>query len=201
MRKLLIADDHELISQGLASFIGRDPDLKVIGATTNGHETLEFLFANEVDLVILDLNMPEMNGLECMEVIARQFPAQKVLILTIYQEEYVIKRLVDLKVRGVMNKSEQLKEIVEAIHSICDGGTYFKGIDLTDIHSHHGVTLTSREKQVITLIASGLSNHEIGQRLHISEYTVSTHRKNVMKKLSFTNIAQLVSFVENSGIF
>jgi DNA-binding NarL/FixJ family response regulator len=201
MRKLLIADDHELISQGLASFIARDPNLQVIGTTTNGHETLEFLFENEVDLVILDLNMPEMNGLECMEVIARQFPHQKVLILTIYQEEYVIKRLVDLKVRGVIDKSEQLKDIVEVIHTICEGGNYFKGIDLNSIQSHNGITLTTREKQVISLIANGLSNQEIGQRLHISEYTVSTHRKNVMKKLSFTNIAQLVSFVENSGIF
>jgi DNA-binding NarL/FixJ family response regulator len=201
MRKLLIADDHELVSHGLTSFISQDKNLAVVGTASNGREVLDFLANHEVDLVILDLNMPEMNGLECMKVIHRRFPLQKVLILTIYQEEYVIRRLINLKVKGIMNKSDHLKEIVQAIHTICNGGTHFIGIDLSDSSEQQPITLTAREKQVISLIAAGLSNAEIGSKLHISEFTVSTHRKNVMKKLNFTNIAQLVSFVENSGVF
>lgn len=198
---LIIADDHELIRQSFEDFLSANDRYEVIAKGRNGLEVLELLDRHSPDLLILDINMPEMNGLECMEIVSKKWPEQKVLILTIYEEDYVVRRLLDLGIKGIVLKSATLKMLEEAVDRIISGLTFFDQVMLPPVMKKpENVVLTPREIEIIKNIAEGLSSMEIGNKLHISEYTVSTHRKNILKKLELTNIAQLVAFARNSGI-
>lgn len=203
--QLLLADDHKIILDSLSNSLNEQPDILVMAQASTGTEVLQELQKQDFDVVILDLNMPEKNGLECMEVISKEYPHLKVLFLTIYQEEYVIKKLIELGAKGFLLKNVSLDKLIDAIHCIHNGGTYFE--DLSDLYfNKQNLTqavqdsLTPREKEIIKLTVQGLPSHEIADKLFISEYTANTHRKNILRKLKLANIAQLVAFAKSSGI-
>lgn len=201
--KLLLADDHLLILQSLSRLLNDQPHLEVIDKAVNGLEVLNKLEQNNIDIAIIDLNMPEMNGLECMQVIGKKYPTLKVLILTIYQEEYVINKLVELGVRGILLKNAAMDKMLLAIERITSGEEYFDDIKQflkPTSQFEKNVNLSNRELEIIKLIASGYSSAEIGDKLFISEFTVQTHRKNILQKLNLKNTPQLVSFAKSSGI-
>ncbi|MGK7389427.1 MAG: response regulator [Candidatus Cyclobacteriaceae bacterium M2_1C_046] len=203
--QLLLADDHKIILDSLSNSLNEQPDIMVMAQASTGTEVLQELQHQDFDVVILDLNMPEKNGLECMEVISKEYPHLKVLFLTIYQEEYVIKKLIELGAKGFLLKNVSLDKLLEVIRCIHKGGTYFD--DLPDLYFKNQQltqtghdSLTPREKEIIKLTVQGLPSHEIADQLFISEYTANTHRKNILRKLKLANIAQLVAFAKSSGI-
>ena len=203
--KLLLADDHKIILDSLSNSLNEQPDLLVMEQASTGTEVLQHLQTQTFDVIVLDLNMPEKNGLECMEIIAKEYPEAKVLFLTIYQEEYVVKKLIELGAKGFLLKNVSFDKLVEAIHRVNEGGTYFD--DLPEIFLNNKKltkaeqdSLTPREKEIIKLTVQGFPSHEIADKLHISEYTANTHRKNILRKLKLANIAQLVAFAKSSGI-
>ena len=201
--KLLLADDHLLILQSLTKLLNDQPHLEVIKTVSNGKQVVEALEEIDVDIAILDLNMPVMNGLESMEVITKKYPDLKVLILTIYQEEYVINKLVRLGVMGFLLKNTALDNMLVAIDRLNNGEKYLDDIKQfikPKSNSDKEVSLSKRELEIIKLIASGHSSLEIGDKLFISEFTVQTHRKNILQKLGLNNTPQLVSFAKSSGI-
>ncbi len=204
MIQLLIADDHPIILESLMHIIDAQEDMKIVANASNGQEVINYLEEfPEITLAILDLNMPIMNGLECMVEIQKRFPNVKVLFLTIYQEAFVIKRLMSLGAKGILLKNTDKEQIVDCIRQIVAGKTCFdkfESIINKGRYEQETVHLTEREKEIIQLVAEGLSSAEIGDKLFIAELTAQTHRKNILRKLELSNTAQLVSFARTSGI-
>lgn len=203
--RLLVADDHEIILESLIKSLNEHSSIEVTGKARNGNDVLELLKKDMFDVLLLDLNMPKKNGLECMQVIQKNHPQAKVIFLTIYQEEYVIKKLVSLGAKGFLLKNVSTKKLIEAIEAVHLGDTFFDDLPSSIIEEDKDPfkvknTLTSRELEIIRLTTEGLTGHQIGEKLFISEYTVNTHRKNILKKLNLANIAQLVAFAKSSGI-
>ncbi|GAA0188822.1 two-component system response regulator DegU [Fulvivirga kasyanovii] len=201
--KVLVADDHPIILDSIVNLLKQEENIEVVDRVTNGLEVLEVMEAQPIDLLIMDLNMPKMNGLECMEVIHKQYPSLKVIFLTIYQEEYVIRRLLKLGASGFLLKNTSLDNIIAAIERVMITGKYYDHIEEfikpKKLNEEEDV-LTHREIEIIKLLTKGYSSNEVADTLFISELTVQTHRKNILKKLNLTNTPQLVAFAKSSGI-
>ncbi|NOZ46554.1 MAG: response regulator transcription factor [Chlorobi bacterium] len=200
--KIIIADDHEVISSGIIALLQDEKDILIIKTVNNGKELLSILEELKPDIILMDMNMPEMNGLEATAIIKEKYPKIKVLVLTIYDDISLVKKFKSLNVHGYILKNVSKLELVTAIQNIFKGKTHYSH-EITDnllnnIKDYNkeeiDSSLTAREIEILTLIAEGLSNSAIGKRLYISPRTVDTHRTNLMKKLNINNIAGLVKY-------
>jgi two-component system response regulator NreC len=205
MIKVVLADDHQLILDGISYFLDSEPDIEVIACCINGKEVLEILPLQKVDVLLLDLDMPKMNGLQCAEEVQKKFPEVKIAILTMHQEKALIQKFIELGVKGYFLKTIAKEELVHAVKSIAEGKDYFPA-DVTkallkrqnivpDIHQSALLSeLTEREIEIIRLVSQGLSNKEIAKKIFISPRTADTHRTNIMRKLDLHNVAEIVRF-------
>lgn len=206
--RIAIADDHPLVSQGLKSLIENQPDITLAGIAENGEELLSILKLMPVDITLVDIDMPVKNGIETTKEIALHFPATRVIILTMHDEKSMIKQLMELGAHGYLLKNCGQDELLLAIRNVAAGKKYFSGDvtmtllndDPTPDQSPEFKLLTTREIEILTLIAMGQSNKEIGDKLFISHRTVDTHRTNVMKKLDVHNIAALVRIAYRNNL-
>ncbi len=212
MIKILLADDHTLITEGISNLLEDQLDIIISGICSNGKEVIRSLEkSTDVDLILLDIDMPIMNGLECAEELKSRFPSISVAMLTMHQEKAMIKRFIELGAKGYFLKTISKEELILAIHQIAKGGEYFTSEVTKSLISDDAPTptlalnpllkeLSEREKEIIIQIASGLSNKEIGEKLFISPRTVDTHRTNLMKKLGVNNVAGVVRFAFQNGL-
>ena len=209
--KVLLVDDHQLILDGLKSLLKNADELVVAGEANNGREALRFLGLLNVDVVLMDIDMPVMNGIDALREIKRIKPETKVIILSMHDESGMIKNLLAIGADGYLLKSTTQDELIRAIMKVAAGGKYFSAeVTLSLLNASQSVlqptkqlaeNLTIREEEILRLIAGGFSNKEIGARLFISHRTVDTHRTNLMKKLNVVNIAGLISYaIKNSLI-
>ena len=208
----MIVDDHQIIIDGLKSLLEDEADFKLIAEANNGKEALEVLNLLEVDIVLMDIDMPVMNGIEATKQILKDFQNVKVVILSMHKEGGLIKNLIAIGAHGFLLKNSDQTELIGAIRKVASGDRYFSP-DVTmsllnktsmNASSFKGIELlsqlTERETEILKLIAEGYSNKEIGEKLFISHRTVDTHRTNLMKKLDVTNIAGLIKFAIQNGI-
>lgn len=202
---ILIADDHQLIIDGLKSLLKNQDGINVSAEANNGREALRMLSFLPVDVILMDIDMPVMNGIETLKEVKNQYPDVKVIIISMHNEAGMIRSLIDLGANGYMLKSCTQDELLGAIRKVADGQSYFS----TDVtmallkQANPGQNtefLTERETEILKLIAAGFSNKEIGDKLFISHRTVDTHRTNLMKKLGVSNIAGLISYAIKNGI-
>lgn len=208
--KVLVTDDHQIIVDGLKSLLNNSTDFKVIGEANNGREALKIIENVEVDVVLMDIDMPVMNGIETLKEIRRRRLEVKVIILSMHHEAGMIKSLIDLGAMGYLLKSSPQEELAAAIRKVATGQQYFstqvtlsllnKPQNSNNAESESAGLLTERETEIIKLIAEGFSNKEIGAKLFISHRTVDTHRTNLMKKIQVENIAGLISYAIKNGI-
>ncbi len=204
---VLLADDHALIMESIEKVLQASSGLTVTYKLSNGQEVLDILARPEgrdVDVLILDINMPKVNGLDCMETINKTYPDKKVIFLTVYQEEFVIRRLKALGAKAILLKNTDTKRLVQVIHEVYNDMEVSDDLEniITDRPNiKENIKLSRREKEVIMYIAEGKSTQEIGQLLNLSELTVTTHRRNILRKLNLTNTAQIGAFAKSSGIF
>ncbi|MFT5822112.1 MAG: DNA-binding NarL/FixJ family response regulator [Crocinitomix sp.] len=212
--KILIADDHPLVAEGIKNSIISNENILIVKMAVDGREALEYIETNLVDLALLDIDMPNMNGIECATEILKHHKEVKVLMLSMYQEKSMIKKLIDLGVRGYLLKTIPTHELIEAIQTIHGGGKYFgEEINQTLLADDRDTPikplieksplvadLTKRKKEIIKLITQGLTNSQMGEQLFISPKTVDTHRTNIMKKVSVNNVAGLIRFAFQNGI-
>lgn len=208
--KVLVTDDHQIIVDGLKSLLNNSADFKVIGEANNGREALKIIENVEVDVVLMDIDMPVMNGIETLKEIRRRRLEVKVIILSMHHEAGMIKSLIDLGAMGYLLKSSPQEELAAAIRKVATGQQYFstqvtlsllnKPQNSNNAESESAGLLTERETEIIKLIAEGFSNREIGAKLFISHRTVDTHRTNLMKKIQVENIAGLISYAIKNGI-
>lgn len=205
MIRVVIGEDHAIVIDGLCSILEKDPEIEVVGTAMNGRGVLNLLEKYEVDIAILDVKMPEMNGIEATIEIRRRFPNVKVLILTMFNNHKFIVRLVEAGARGYILKNRGKEELLKAVHKIQAGKRHF-GEEITDIvmdslesKKSSGVVLTEREIDVLKLIAQGLKSKEISEKLFISPATVETHRAHLLTKLDIPSSLGLVRYAIENG--
>lgn len=214
MIRTVIADDHQLFTEGLKNILRRSDrfQFQIIGEAENGKELLPILDRTFPDLLLLDLNMPESDGLEVLQHVRNQYKEMKIVALTMYDEAKLVKSAFKAGVDGYILKNSDPSELIDAIEEVMKGKTYIGvGVHLVGIPTTNGKThradkekekfedkfikkynLTKREIEILKLISQAYSNKEIAQELFISDQTVSVHRKNIMRKLSVSNIASLI---------
>lgn len=197
--KVLIADDHELIRRGLERIISFEEDLEVVGEARDGREVLDILKSKAVDVLLLDINMPIINGIDVLKVVKRDFNALKVILLTVENQNTIIKKAIEIGADGYILKDSAGCEIVEAIRRVYFGENFIDkslmSILFEDIKSKGKRTnildsLTKREREILYLISQGLSNKEIGERLFLSEKTVKNYTTNIFSKLDVRDRVQ-----------
>lgn len=206
MIKVLLADDHPATIAGVAAFLEKEPEITVVKQAYNGQEVLEYLSHShhEVDVIVLDIEMPELNGVEAAKHIKKNYPKLKILILTMHDERAFIKRLVRVGIHGYIFKNSNKMTLISAIFSVFRKGKYFPTyiLDSEDDPSDkpdEGVNLTGREKQVLSLVGKALLAKEIARELNIGENTVNTHLKNLRNKLELPNVQSLVRYAIING--
>lgn len=201
--RIILVDDHEAFRLGIEVVLSQDTSLEVVGHASNGLCLGQILENTPCDMVILDLAMPEMDGFDILSQLKAHHPKLKCLILSMWVDQPTLRRVLELGIDGFVNKEGAARNIYEAVRSIRSGKKYFSADINEEILSNydrifhvgpHQAELTHREREVAALIASGLTNKEVADRLDISINTVQFHRSNLMKKLGLKNIAELVKY-------
>jgi len=210
MIKIVIADDHEMVIDGLMAVLENVEDYQVIGKANSGHEVLQLLQKQVPDIILMDIDMPNMNGMECTAYVKKHYSDVKVLILSMHGDAAHIKEVLNKGADGYILKNTGKKELVQAITALLKGRTYFDQAVTNELISDHRSEerkskswrmpdLSAREKEIIKLICDEKTQVEISDILSLSEHTVKTHRKNILRKLNVKNTAGLVKFaVENN---
>ncbi len=202
---ILVVDDHELVLRGISEILGKTfPTADILTAPT-GEVAMSYVSQKRIDLVTVDLELPDMSGFVLIDLIRAKSPETKILVNTIHDEIWTIKRLAERRVEGVIFKSARASSFVEAVSQILEGGTYcdrnaqslMKSIEL---QSAEEAGLSVREVEVLRLIAGGLNTEEIGARLYLSPNTIETHRRHLLEKLNVRNAAELVHRAISAGI-
>lgn len=206
--RILIADDHQLLIDGLTAVLENQPGWEILEPVNNGRALLERLGSERADLVLLDLNMPQLDGIRALEIIRAQHPSVKVLVLTNYNQPQLLAEVRKLGANGYLLKNSPASVLKTAISTVAEGGAYFEELQpqetplpayfLDEFMKKY--QLTKREVEIIRMVGSELTSREIGTQLSISEFTVNTHRKNIMRKLELKNTAGLLNFAKHHGI-
>ncbi len=214
MLRILLADDHELTRSGLRYLLEKHENWNVCGEACNGRMAVEMAEKLRPDFAILDLSMPELNGLEATRQILKRQPQLKILIFTMHETEKVIVDVLEAGARGVVLKSDVGENMVAAVESISKGRRFFTSRvaeTVVDAYlsrrsaseaadSSTQVLLTTREREVVQLLAEGKSNKQVADRLGISSRTAEGHRSEVMRKLKLGSLAELIRFAIRNGI-
>lgn len=204
--RILLADDHALVRDGMKTLLKDVSDFYVAGEASNGQEVIQKVRELSPDVVIMDISMPQMTGLEATDIIQRDFPKTKVLILTMHENEDYAYQIFKSGAAGYILKNAEKKEFIDAIRTVRKGEKFFSravsGVMSKNYvrKSQASIPITRREKEILRLIVDGLTNQEIADKLFISPRTVDTHRSNLMQKLEIKNTAGLVRFAIENGI-
>ena len=203
--KIILVDDHAIVLDGLKSLLSKIENIEIAGVANNGIEGLELLKTTKAELIITDLNMPGMEGLEFIKTIRNDFPPTKIIVLSLHDEPHFIKNIMKQRVQGYILKNDASSELVEAVERVLNGKTFFSSkINqvLMEQIDEPGADklLTERELQIIKLIVQECSNKQIAEQLFISERTVETHRKNILRKTNSNNIVGLIKYAYNNNL-
>lgn len=205
--RVFLVDDHALFLSGLRGLLARYPDIEIVGEAANGEEFLRLLPDCACDVVLMDIDMPGMNGVQATEEALRTDPPLNIVTLSMHGEESFYFRMVEAGAKGFLLKNSDIKEVVDAIRTVAGGGTYFSQELLFSLvgslkstrREEEGGNLSEREKEILLLVCKGLSNQEIGDTLFISKRTVDKHRANILEKTGCRNTANLVVYaIKNS---
>ena len=192
--KVLIADDHPLMRQGLATLLDADPSLQIVGDAKNGADAVEKATELKPDVIVMDLSMPVMDGVEATRLIREANPETKVLILTTYGTSADIAHAIDAGASGALVKDAEYDRLVSAIRAIAEGGTAFSPEIETMLKKEpHPPTLTERQRQILEHAINGLSADEISRRLNLSPFTVNEHIDAVKRKLGAANRSEAIA--------
>jgi DNA-binding NarL/FixJ family response regulator len=200
--RIIIADDHQLFRNGLKILLDAFPDFEVAGEASNGEEFLKIIRNTKADIALMDINMPEMDGVEATRRGTRICPDLKVIALSMYGEEEYYYKMVDAGAKGFLLKDSDISEVKEAIMTVTKGGSYFSQELLYHViqkikhreNESKSANLSKREKEILLKICEGLSNQEIAENLFISKRTVDKHRANLLGKTNSKNTASLILF-------
>lgn len=211
--KLLLADDHEIVRQGLRSMLEAQRDCQVVGEAADGRQAVTMTKELNPDVVILDIGMPSLNGLEATRQILKMRPQTKVLILTMHESDSVIREVLDAGARGYILKTDAGRDLVSAVESLRRNKTFFtsrvaqmildgflKGDARPQDSPSGAVRLTPRQREIVQLLAEGKSSKEVAVALDLSVKTAETHRANIMRKLDCHSVSEVVRYAIRNKI-
>jgi DNA-binding NarL/FixJ family response regulator len=204
-----IADDHQILIDGVKAVLDLEPKIEVTGFSLNGSQVVEWFKDNQADVLVLDINMPELDGIQVLKKLKGEKNKPEIIVLSSYDDVKLVKEVLQMGAKGFVPKKSAGEHIVNAVYKVAEGNQYFTDDikekmmqtllngQVKNEGSQDGVlisSLTKREVQVLKLVAQQYSTKEIGDELHISESTVETHRKNLMKKVKVKNSVGLAIF-------
>jgi two-component system response regulator NreC len=210
--RILLADDHIVMRSGLRALLERQPNLEVVGESENGHQTVELASSLKPDVIVMDIGMPILNGIEATKTIVSEQSTTAVIILSMHADESYVMRALKAGARGYLLKDSAPADLLGAIQAVSQNKSFFSpkvsrilaedyvrvlkqkgGVDSYDL-------LTSREQEILQLLAEGKANKEVAAALYISPYTVETHRKHILEKLNLHTPAELILYAVRKGI-
>ncbi len=212
--RILLADDHAIVRDGIKYLLEEEENIEVVGEASNGLEALELVEKTQPDLLIIDVRMPEMNGIEAVKILNQKPTNTKAIVLSMHDSEEYILKAIEAKAMGYLLKDADKSEVLKAIHTVYNGEKYFSG-DISnvivnnllkksvgsrtlisaseEISDHNKLNLTKKEIEILNLILLGKTNKEISIELNKSKRTIETHRFNLMKKMNVKNLIELSS--------
>jgi two-component system response regulator NreC len=205
--RILLADDHAVVRQGFRMILAGQPDMEIVGEAGNGREAVELAEKLQPDVVVMDVAMPELNGIEATRRLATSAPRARVLALSMHKDSVYVREILRAGARGYLLKDAIDRDLLAAVRAVSVGEGYLSpaisDAVLSDYRKH--VTdpidlLTSREREVLQMIAEGKTNKEIATTLNLSVYTVDAHRGHIMDKLNLHSISELVRFAIRNGL-
>lgn len=199
--RLLLVDDHQLVRDGLRARLGDIPEIDIVGEAATGQQALSAAETLRPDLALVDVGLPDINGIELTEALAHRRPDLRVLILSMYDSQGYVMSAMRAGARGYVLKDAPSAEIIAAIRAVAAGGAYFSSALTAALATHQddATALTEREREVLILVAQGDSNKRIAQKLDVSVRTVETHRLNLRRKLGIETAAGLASYALKRG--
>jgi two-component system response regulator NreC len=210
--RILLADDHVVMRKGLRALLERQSNLEVVGESENGRETIDLAASLKPDVVVMDVGMPVLNGIEATKTIVAQNPQISVVILSMHVDESYVMRALKAGARGYLLKDSAPADLMSAIRAVSQNKSFFSpkvsyilAEDYVRVLKQKGAVdsydlLTTREREILQLIAEGKSNKEIAAALNISPYTVETHRSHILEKLNLHSPAELILYAVRKGI-
>lgn len=206
MIKVLIADDHKITTDGILAFLEKEPGIEIAGIVHNGRDAIGILEKQAVDVAVLDIRMPVMDGIETTRAIASQYPKTKVVILSMFKKKAFVKGVLDAGAMGYVLKDNSKEALVYAIHAVSKGARIIPP-EILDIYfsgppeeEEEEINLTERELEILCLMVEGLTAREIGETLNIARVTAETHIRNAKSKLGISRKAQLVRWAVDKGV-
>jgi DNA-binding NarL/FixJ family response regulator len=208
----MIADDHPLVRSGLRALLERDSEFQVIAEAADGYEAIDLAVLHKPDVILLDVGMPRLSGPDAAQSIAQKLPAVRIVMLSMHSDEAYVLRALKAGARGYLLKASPEADVIAAIRAVASGNAYFSP-SITKLLVEEYVVearrrgvedsydlLSTREKEILHLLASGKTNREIAELLFISVATVETHRNNIFQKLHLHNLAELILYAVRKGL-
>ncbi len=203
--KLIIADDHEILANGMATILAKQADFEMLGTAKNGREVLDMMAINPANVIIMDLNMPELDGLETTQILKKKYPKVKVLILSMFDREGYIQNALDIGVDGYVLKNIGEKEIISAIHRILEGKTYFSQdvMEKVAMKMRHepeaGIKLSATERKMLKFLSEGDTSGEISEKMNLATNSVMSYRKLLLQKFDAKNVSHMIKMAYEKG--
>lgn len=210
--RIALCDDHQIIREGLRSLLDKQPDMTVVGECVNGLEAIKLAAEKKPDIMVLDIAMPELNGIAAATRIFAQFPRIKILALSMHSDHHFVTEMLEAGASGYMLKDSAFPELANAIRTIMAGGLFispriagnvldeFTHRSRPNNKSHQRIELSPREKEILQMISEGKSSKDIAAVMNISIKTVETHRQHIMNKVGAHNVATLTKFAIREGL-
>ena len=207
MIRVFIVDDHPVVIEGIHSLLQNEKDIVWMGQATNAQSCLGFFVNNTADVVLMDISMPGMDGVELCLVLKEKYPGIFILGLSTFNQGIYIKKMLENGASGYILKNSSKEELINAIHHVYDGEVFINGEVAESLRDHQRASkfelpvLTPREKEVLQLISEGYTNPQIAEKIFLSPFTVDSHRKNLLAKLGVKNTASLVKLAVERKLF
>jgi len=210
--KIVLADDHTIVRQGMAKLLDEQPDLQVVGEATNGQAVIDMAIELQPDIIVMDIAMPRLNGIEAAKRVRKALPKCKIIILSMYSHEHYIHQLMETGISGYLLKDSSGQDIIKAIRAALKNKTSMSPVISQKVEDAYlspqkkmtrerrYESLSNREREIFQLIAEGYATKKISEMLYISTSTVKTHRAKIMEKLSLTSPVELSKFAIKLGL-
>ena len=209
MIRIFLVDDHKIMRDGLRAILGGNSDLIIVGEAANGQELLDKLHTTPADVVLLDMHMPVLDGLATTSKLREQFPGVRILMLSMLEQERTIGQVLDAGADGYVLKNADRTELVAGIHAVAMGKQFLcstlglsmlRKVLAPDTEQKSGCNLSEREREILQLIAAGLTNQEIADKVFSSKRTIETHRMSIIEKTNAKNTAALIKYAMQTGL-